>query len=128
MGIGAGNGSINGKLGKIKCMIRKLQTKSHQNQTSTMQNSDKLTTTVMEKVEDDAQTVYVGKTRRRYLVNSDVIHHPLFQVLVKKSGVFTGGGLAVGCEVVLFEHLLWLLQNTDPSSESLDELVDFYAY
>lgn len=132
MGSGGGNGSI-GKLGKIKCMIRKLQTKSHQNQNdcgmpmrSNISKTEDLTTTA--KVEDDAQPVYVGKTRRRYLISSNVIRHPLFQVLVKKSGVFTGGGLAVGCEVVLFEHLLWLLENTDPTSESLDELVDFYAY
>jgi hypothetical protein len=29
--------------------------------------------------------------------------------------------------VVLFEHLLWMLENADPQPESLDELVEFYA-
>ncbi|OVA12363.1 hypothetical protein BVC80_1799g74 [Macleaya cordata] len=43
--------------------------------------------------------------------------------------VYVGGSdtLTVGCEVVLFEHLLWMLENADPQPESLEELVDFYA-
>lgn len=72
--------------------------------------------------------VFVGKSRRRYLVSSDVIDHPLFRELVERGG--SGGGadeIAVGCEVVLFEHLLWMLENADPQPESLDELVDFYS-
>jgi hypothetical protein len=28
---------------------------------------------------------------------------------------------------VMFEHLLWMLENADPQPESLDELVDYYA-
>ncbi|CAO2206915.1 unnamed protein product [Urochloa humidicola] len=76
--------------------------------------------------------VYVGKSRRRYLIGEDLVGHPLFQTLVHR----TGGGAAaggdeactvVGCEVVLFEHLLWMLENADPPPESLDELVDYYA-
>ncbi|CAL5001793.1 unnamed protein product [Urochloa decumbens] len=72
--------------------------------------------------------VYVGKSRRRYLITDDLVAHPLFQTLVHR----TGGGAetgctVVGCEVVLFEHLLWMLENADPQPESLDELVDYYA-
>ncbi|MCI01261.1 SAUR-like auxin-responsive family protein, partial [Trifolium medium] len=33
----------------------------------------------------------------------------------------------VACEVVLFEHMLWMLENSDPQPESLDELVDYYS-
>ncbi|XP_057544404.1 auxin-responsive protein SAUR76-like [Amaranthus tricolor] len=74
--------------------------------------------------------VYVGKSRRRYMVSSEVIDHPLFRELVERS---IGGGYGgdeevfVECEVVLFEHMLWMLENADPQPESLDELVDFYA-
>ncbi|WOK92074.1 auxin-responsive protein SAUR76-like [Canna indica] len=75
--------------------------------------------------------VYVGKSRRRYLVNSGLVDHPLFRVLVERCSVDGDGGAdaatVVGCEVVLFEHLLWMLENADPQPESLDELVDFYA-
>ncbi|KAK4342365.1 hypothetical protein RND71_038181 [Anisodus tanguticus] len=71
-------------------------------------------------------TVYVGKSRRRYLVNSEVVDHPLFRELVEKSGD-TEEYITVGCEVVLFEHLLWMLENADPQPESLDELVEFYS-
>ncbi|PWZ55968.1 hypothetical protein Zm00014a_033600 [Zea mays] len=74
--------------------------------------------------------VYVGKSRRRYLVAEELVGHPLFQTLVHRTGGTTGGaaaGTVVGCEVVLFEHLLWMLENADPQPESLDELVDYYA-
>ncbi|RWW60211.1 hypothetical protein BHE74_00032797 [Ensete ventricosum] len=75
--------------------------------------------------------VYVGKSRRRYLVSSDLVDHPLFRVLVARTGGSVGGstgaGTVVGCEVVLFDHLLWMLENADPPPDSLDELVDFYS-
>ncbi|KAJ1289808.1 hypothetical protein BS78_02G193100 [Paspalum vaginatum] len=74
--------------------------------------------------------VYVGKSRRRYLIAADLVGHPLFQNLVDRSGAGAGAGAAgtvVGCEVVLFEHLLWMLENADPQPESLDELVEYYA-
>ncbi|XP_059637833.1 auxin-responsive protein SAUR76 [Cornus florida] len=73
----------------------------------------------------DLHPVYVGKSRRRYLISSDVIDHPLFRELVEKSG--DSESITVGCEVVLFEHLLWMLENADPQPESLEELVEFYA-
>ncbi|KAL5698224.1 hypothetical protein ACHQM5_029291 [Ranunculus cassubicifolius] len=71
------------------------------------------------------QAVYVGKSRRRYLISSDIIDNPLVRELVDRSG--GSDTLTVDCEVVLFEHLLWMLENADPQPESLDELVDFYA-
>ncbi|KAG0469525.1 hypothetical protein HPP92_016240 [Vanilla planifolia] len=67
--------------------------------------------------------VYVGKSRRRYLVSSCLVDHPLFKNLVDDSD----GEAVVGCEVVLFDHLLWMLENAEPQPESLDDLVDFYA-
>ncbi|URE10200.1 Auxin-responsive SAUR protein family member [Musa troglodytarum] len=74
-------------------------------------------------------TVYVGKSRRWYLIRSDLAGHPLFRVLVERSGgsAADDSGTVVDCEVVLFEHLLWMLENADPQPESLDEMVDFYS-
>ncbi|MCE3051807.1 hypothetical protein HAX54_050836 [Datura stramonium] len=74
----------------------------------------------------DLHPVYVGKSRRRYLVRSDVVYHPLFKELVERSGD-SEDSIAIACEVVLFEHLLWMLENADPHPESLDELVEFYS-
>ncbi|MCL7031867.1 hypothetical protein MKW94_009412 [Papaver nudicaule] len=74
---------------------------------------------------DNLHSVYVGKSRRRYLITSNIIDHPLVKELVDRSN--GSDSVTVGCEVVLFEHLLWMLQNTDPQPESMDELVDFYA-
>lgn len=77
----------------------------------------------------DLLPVYVGKSRRRYLVGPEVIRHPLFQELVERSGGYSDGVSGsihvVACEVVLFEHLLWMLENADESMDG--QLADFYA-
>ncbi|KAK8618693.1 hypothetical protein V6N13_132676 [Hibiscus sabdariffa] len=75
--------------------------------------------------------VHVGKSRRRYLVRSEIIFHPLFQELIDRSGGNGGGGhdgeVEVSCEVVLFEHLLWMLENGGAQLGSTEELVEFYT-
>lgn len=74
--------------------------------------------------------MFVGKTRRRYFVSSDVVGHPLFQELVDRSreeNDVDEDTINVSCEVVLFEHLLWMLENADLHPESLNELVEYYA-
>ncbi|KAJ8441159.1 hypothetical protein Cgig2_006988 [Carnegiea gigantea] len=73
-------------------------------------------------------TVYVGKSLRRYQVSSEVLHHPVIQELVCRSDGCDDETTVISCEVVLFEHLLWMIQNSDPKSEPLDDLVGFYAY
>ncbi|XP_007024731.2 PREDICTED: uncharacterized protein LOC18596286 [Theobroma cacao] len=80
----------------------------------------------------DLHAVYVGKSRRRYLVGSEIICHPLLQELIDRSsggdGNDDGGGeVVVSCEVVLFEHLLWMLENDGAQLGSMEELVDFYT-
>ncbi|KAG6538917.1 hypothetical protein ZIOFF_004069 [Zingiber officinale] len=71
--------------------------------------------------------VYVGKSRRRYLISTHLVEHRLFQVLARRSAADPCAAVVVGCEVVLFEHLLWMLENGDPPPESVDELVQLYA-
>lgn len=74
--------------------------------------------------------VYVGKSRRRYLVSSDVVANPVFQELVERSSGDNVEGSSVnlvGCEVVMFEHLLWMLENGDPQPDSLDNFVEYYS-
>ncbi|RLN05638.1 auxin-responsive protein SAUR72-like [Panicum miliaceum] len=61
---------------------------------------------------------------------ADEVPKGMHPTLVHRSGGGAAGGPAgtvVGCEVVLFEHLLWMLENADPQLESLDELVEYYA-
>ncbi|XP_058765806.1 auxin-responsive protein SAUR78-like [Vicia villosa] len=76
--------------------------------------------------------VYAGRSRRRYLVNSKVFQHPVFQELVDRScceGVCEDGVVVVSCEVVLFEHLVWMLESAESDETqlgSMDELVEFY--
>ncbi|CAN6573650.1 hypothetical protein ACFX13_047075 [Malus domestica] len=71
----------------------------------------------------ELHAVYVGKSRRRYLVSSEVVEHPVIQELVDTSS----GEVVVACEVVLFEHLLWMLENAETQLGSMDELVEFYT-
>ncbi|KAI3414553.1 uncharacterized protein J3R85_016191 [Psidium guajava] len=81
----------------------------------------------------NVRAVLVGKSRRRYDVSADVFEHPLFQELVDKSSSASSppsSVAVVSCEVVLFEHLLWMLENTgggDAQLGAMDELVEFYT-
>lgn len=126
----------NGKLGKkLKCMIKRWHSSSRITQSTSAMQSDEDTLHSAsfngDEVPSGYRPVYVGKSRRRYLVPSNLVEHPVFQNLLERSesGDGNGGGepMVVGCEVVLFEHLLWMLENADPKPESLDEIVEFYA-
>ncbi|XP_028763279.1 auxin-responsive protein SAUR78-like [Neltuma alba] len=80
--------------------------------------------------EQSLHAVYVGKSRRRYLVSSDVLEHPVFQELVDRSASESeedGGAVVVACEVVLFEHLLWMLENAETQMGSMHELAELYT-
>ncbi|OAY77619.1 Glucan endo-1,3-beta-glucosidase 13 [Ananas comosus] len=57
--------------------------------------------------------IYVDKSRRRYLVSSDLIDHPLFRVLIERSDGGEGmpSAVIIVREVVLLEHLLRMLRN-----------------
>ncbi|XP_047938273.1 auxin-responsive protein SAUR78 [Salvia hispanica] len=80
--------------------------------------------------EDGGEEIFVGSSRRRYVIRSEHLSHPLVTALIERDP-----GLAatvVKCEVVLFDHLLWMLENADPNiasdSHSLQELADLYVY
>ncbi|OIW19335.1 hypothetical protein TanjilG_03469 [Lupinus angustifolius] len=120
--------SKGGKLTKLKSVLKKWNsfgTKHSHHSVSSVANHDDSPSS-----RSDLHPVYVGKSRRLYRVTSDVVDHPLFRELVERSRdeqQHQHDNINVACEVVLFEHLLWMLENTDPQPESLDELVDFYA-
>ncbi|KAE8722899.1 putative complex I intermediate-associated protein 30-like [Hibiscus syriacus] len=102
-----------GKLTKLKSAIKRWPSLT------------KLTRTSSAIAASDHHAVYVGKSRRRYLVRSEIICHPLFQELIDRSG--GNGGVMVSCEVVLFDHLLWMLENDGAQLGSMEELVEFYT-
>ncbi|XP_039061559.1 auxin-responsive protein SAUR78-like [Hibiscus syriacus] len=113
-----------GKLTKLKSAIKRWPSLT------------KLTRTSSAIAASDHHAVYVGKSRRRYLVRSEIICHPLFQELIDRSGGNGGGAgsgdddddeVMVSCEVVLFDHLLWMLENDGAQLGSMEELVEFYT-
>ncbi|CAO2163157.1 unnamed protein product [Urochloa humidicola] len=122
-----------GGLGKLRCMIRRWHSSSRiAREPPSPPGEDARRGASFhgaDEVPKGLHPVYVGKSRRRYLIADDLVSHPLFQTLVHRTGGgdTTGTGTVVGCEVVLFEHLLWMLENADPQPESLDELVEYYA-
>ncbi|XP_010476878.1 PREDICTED: uncharacterized protein LOC104756065 [Camelina sativa] len=127
--------AIFGKLTKLKSAIKKWPslTKNHHSTTaSTVSEVSKC---------DDLHMVYVGKSRRPYMLSSHIIAHPLFQELLDRSSRFIEERhdqetVLVACEVVLFEHLLWMLKNScsdlddgdDHERGSVEELAEFYTY
>ena len=80
--------------------------------------------------DENYETIFVGSTRKRYVIRSKYLSHPLVNALIEKSKQKPGDGsiLVVKCEVVFFDHLLWMLENADPnvSFGSLEELADLY--
>ncbi len=91
--------------------------------------------------------VYVGKEKRRFVIGTHFLNHTLFRGLVETSATGeaedssscaagnvdgqAGAELHIACEVVLFEHLLWLLGNDESCASrqmEVDELLDFYKY
>ncbi|XP_020255205.1 uncharacterized protein LOC109832185 [Asparagus officinalis] len=113
------------KLSKLKSMLKRLQSFSGR-QPSTPTESPYTDTC---QSPTDLHPVYVGQSRRRYLITAQLAEHPLLQELLQRSR--TGGevtsGAVVGCEVVLFDHLLWMLENGEGENESVAELVEYYA-
>ncbi|RHN39531.1 putative small auxin-up RNA [Medicago truncatula] len=75
-----------GKLTKLKSAIKRWPslTKLSRN------NSSVSSSTKQHEHEQELHAVYVGKSRRQYLVNSDVIQHPVFQELVDRSSCDDG--------------------------------------
>lgn len=120
-----------GKLTKLKSVLKKWNSfnTNKQSRPSISAVANDESSSSSSPFAPELRPVYVGKTRRRYLVNSDVVQHPLFRELVDRSedNDVDEDTINVACEVVLFEHLLWMLENADLKPESLDELVEFYA-
>ncbi|KAL0310877.1 UNVERIFIED_CONTAM: Auxin-responsive protein SAUR78 [Sesamum angustifolium] len=87
-----------------------------------------------QRCEETCQTIFVGSSKRRYVISSRYLDHPLVNALIEKSREKTGQdgdpGIYVECEVVLFDHLLWMLKTADPNliSDSLEELAELYVF
>jgi len=120
-----------GKLSKLKSAIKRWPSLTKLSRSNSSVSSNKGVTGTSSKEhahahEQELHAVYVGKSRRRYLVNSELIDHPVFQELVDRSSS-SDDGVVVSCEVVLFEHLLWMLESEETQLGSMDELVEFYS-
>ncbi|KAK8660684.1 hypothetical protein V6N13_051599 [Hibiscus sabdariffa] len=115
------------KLTKLKSVLKKLNSFSNKQTRPTSSSSIVAVSDADDESSANLQPVYVGKSRRRYLISPNIIENPLFKELAERSGEQNEAAINVSCEVVLFEHLLWMLENGEPQLESLEELVEFYT-
>ncbi|KAK1387895.1 Auxin-responsive protein SAUR78 [Heracleum sosnowskyi] len=134
-------------MNKLNLMLRKCKTLSRQlgrsssysslrskSTTDELWGTDQYHGGVADHETEHRETIIVGSSRRRYAVKSEFLSHPLLSALIEKSKKQNSGSgtdiIAVKCEVVLFDHLLWMLENADPTnltSDSLEELADLYV-
>ncbi|XP_050224798.1 auxin-responsive protein SAUR78 [Mercurialis annua] len=82
-----------------------------------------------ENEDQEHKIIFVGSTRKRYVISSKYLSHPLVTALIEKPKPNQKQGdeemVVVKCEVVLFDHLLWMLENADPNL-CVEELADLY--
>ncbi|PIA64805.1 hypothetical protein AQUCO_00100345v1 [Aquilegia coerulea] len=83
--------------------------------------------------DENYEVILVGRSRKRYMINSKYFRHPVLNALIERSndGNEDKGHIYVKCEVVLFDHLLWMLENSNLNfscDESLEELAELYVY
>ncbi|KAG7037485.1 hypothetical protein SDJN02_01112, partial [Cucurbita argyrosperma subsp. argyrosperma] len=93
----------------------------------------------LQKVSSNNVIIYVGSTRKRYSLTSNHLTHPLLTALIHKSKAnedcethtHNNNAISLRCEVVLFDHLLWMLENSDPNltfDSNLEELAELYVF
>lgn len=68
--------------------------------------------------------MYVGmKELRRFVISASFLNHPIFAELLQKSAQEYGyqqkGGLKIPCDVMLFEHVICLLNNQEALTQTL---------
>ncbi|KAJ3674501.1 hypothetical protein LUZ60_005117 [Juncus effusus] len=81
---------------------------------------------------DEKTIVFVGSSRRPYVISSKHLNHPLLTALIERSRLDDEVEISVKCEVVLFDHLLWMIENADLEGDAdgsaVRELAELYVY
>ncbi|CAK8561442.1 unnamed protein product [Lathyrus sativus] len=121
-------------LRKCKSLSKQLGRSSSYSSLRSKSNRDDLYAGHGIEQDENCETIFVGSSRKRYVISSKYLNHPLLDALINKNKQKDSGDdenvLVVNCEVVLFDHLLWMLENADPKfgSESLEELAELYVF
>ncbi|RVX00476.1 hypothetical protein CK203_036942 [Vitis vinifera] len=123
---------LNVILNKCKSFSRQMRRSSSYNSASPRSNSAREETFAdMKEEERNIKKRCMWEVKGGNMpVSSKHLKHPLLNALIEeKSKQGPGGVISVNCEVVLFDHLLWMLDNADPklTSESLEELAELYS-
>ncbi|XP_072986542.1 auxin-responsive protein SAUR77-like [Typha latifolia] len=120
---------------RIKMILKKLRnSSSYCSMSSKSTTADDTCDAAAKSGDGDGEeaVVFVGSSRRRYMINSKHLNHPVMTALIDRSELNSGDKISVRCEVVLFDHLLWMLDNADPKVDAddgtLQELAELYVY
>ncbi|WCJ37004.1 SAUR-like auxin-responsive protein family [Euphorbia peplus] len=135
---------INLILRKCKSLSRQLGRSSSYSSLRSKSTREELWVDHIKEQEEEHKIIFVGSTRKRYVISSKYLSHPLVDALLEKSNQMHKQQqqqqkeyrekeevLIIKCEVVLFDHLLWMLENADPNFNTMDsfqELADLYAF
>ncbi|KAM7252523.1 hypothetical protein ACFE04_024406 [Oxalis oulophora] len=123
---------INTMLRKCKSLSKQLgRSSSYSSLRSKSTRDESWSNNINKQVEDEPlEVIFVGSTRKRYAISSKYLNHPLLNALIERSKQknIEEEILLVKCEVVLFDHLLWMLENSDPNLilDSLEEFAELY--
>ncbi|KAJ7563551.1 hypothetical protein O6H91_03G114900 [Diphasiastrum complanatum] len=98
-------------------------------------------------------TILVGEDRQIFKIDPHILDNTIIQYVLEKTrsisdeesdtdefetavtkgrrsgAARTASVISLNCDAILFEHILWLLNNNDPSLHqlNLDELMEFYS-
>jgi hypothetical protein len=136
---GTAYGPVDSKLRKTKSSTWSLDSAKQVHDVddvSSASQSENSSATTADDVPTGHLAVYVGRERRRFVIDAHYLNNTLVRGLIEKSGDENAtdrdrpDGLTIACEVVLFEHLLWLIETNDPDARQMetDELLDYYKY
>lgn len=77
-----------------------------------------------DEIPEGCLAVYVGKERRRFVIPTVYLSHPIFLMLLDKAreeyGFKQKEGLTVPCDVEIFEESLWLIECSQSASGQFD--------
>jgi len=77
-----------------------------------------------DEIPEGSLAVYVGDERRRFVIPTVYLSHPIFLMLLDKAreeyGFKQKEGLTVPCDVEVFEESLWLIECSQSASGQFD--------
>lgn len=78
-------------------------------------------------------SVYVGKEKRKFFLPISYLSHPVMRALLERSaeefGVSQAGIITIPCDVISFQHALWLVHSDHTGEDkNTEEMAEHYYH